>query len=211
MAAARDAELGALGGSRSITMSIGPSAAADIAAWSVASSPVSGTGRRRGPNRSARRSSAAWLRPGGDHAARSHRERDRAAAEIAGGPADEQRLAGCEPACQQPAVGDGVHGECGPAGRIVPCHGGQREDVLRRDPHELGERTVVQIPGEPRAALAARAPALERDVGRQGVVRERTVESHRTRSPTRSRVASGPTWTIRPTPPTPGTTGGTRG
>ncbi len=63
-----------------------------------------------------------------------------------------------------------MHAECGPAGRIVPCHGGQREDVLRRDPHELGERTVVQVPGEPRAALAARAPALERDVGRQGVV-----------------------------------------
>ncbi len=45
-------------------MSIGPSAACDIAVRSAPSSPVSGTGRTRGPNRSASRSSTFRLRPG---------------------------------------------------------------------------------------------------------------------------------------------------
>ncbi|CAK7286076.1 hypothetical protein SGPA1_40336 [Streptomyces misionensis JCM 4497] len=107
-----------------------------------------------------------------DHPAGPHgqRQRHRRTAEIAGGPTDEERLAGFEPARQQPPVGDGVHAEQGPAGRIVPGLGRQRMDVLRGHAHPFRERPVVQIPGEPRTALAAGTPALEHDVGRQRVV-----------------------------------------
>lgn len=55
-------------------------------------------------------------------------------------------------------------------GRVVRGRTGQEMHVLGGDAHELGERAVVQMPGQSRAAVATRAPPLQHDVRCQGVV-----------------------------------------